>query len=53
MTGFQHDRKHFPRKLQIIHIQWLHSTSTVIPYKKNKSYKIHDNIPPLRQDILW
>ena len=53
MTPFQHCGKPFSRKIQIVQIQWLNSTSTVIPYiEKYKSYNINDYIPPLRQDIL-
>ena len=53
MTPFHHCGKPFSRKLQIIQIQWLNSTSAVIPYiEKYKSYNINDYIPPLWQDIL-
>ena len=51
MTIFHRCGKTFSGKLKIIQIQWLNSTSAVIPYiEKYKSYNINDYIPPLRQD---
>ena len=53
MTPFNNCGKPFSRILQIIQIQWLHSTSVAIPYiKKYKSYNINDLIQPLQKTFL-
>ena len=50
MTPFRHCGIPFFRKLLIIQIQWLNSTTAVISYIEiYKSYNITDYIPPLRK----
>ena len=52
MTIFHDCGKTFSRKLQIMQIKWLHSSSKVTSYiEKYKSYNINDYIPQLRQDF--